>query len=56
LEIGNACTNKNGEERKIIQGPLSAWLVKHGIVHRSLGFDYQEIETLDTTPEKSSVS
>ncbi|GAA0151464.1 dehydrogenase [Lithospermum erythrorhizon] len=25
---------------------LSAWLVKHGVIHRSLGFDYQRIETL----------
>ncbi|RZC63601.1 hypothetical protein C5167_025373 [Papaver somniferum] len=23
------------------KGRLSAWLVKHGLVHRSLGFDYQ---------------
>ena len=25
---------------------MSAWLVKHKLVHRSLGFDYQGIETL----------
>ncbi|KAE9617014.1 hypothetical protein Lalb_Chr03g0030871 [Lupinus albus] len=29
-----------------MQGCLSAWLVKHGLIHRSLGFDYQGIETL----------
>ncbi|KAF7848267.1 hypothetical protein BT93_L2149 [Corymbia citriodora subsp. variegata] len=34
-----------------MQGPLSAWLVKHGLVHRSLGFDYQGIETLQIKPE-----
>ena len=30
-----------------MQGNLSASLVKHGIVHRSLGFDYQGIDRLD---------
>ncbi|KAL2898543.1 NAD(P)H-quinone oxidoreductase subunit J chloroplastic [Bienertia sinuspersici] len=25
---------------------LSTWLVKHGLVHRSLGFDYQGVDTL----------
>ncbi|KAL5067415.1 hypothetical protein RYX36_018302 [Vicia faba] len=34
-----------------MQGNLSAWLVKHGIVHGSLGFDYQGIETLQIKPE-----
>ncbi|KAJ4956303.1 hypothetical protein NE237_013086 [Protea cynaroides] len=34
-----------------MQSPLSAWLVKHGLVHRSLGFDYQGIETLQIKPE-----
>ncbi|KAI5382334.1 40S ribosomal protein S4 (chloroplast) [Lathyrus oleraceus] len=34
-----------------MQGNLSASLVKHGIVHRSLGFDYQGIETLQIKPE-----
>ena len=34
-----------------MQGRLSAWLVKHGLVHRSLGFDYQGIETLQIKPE-----
>ncbi|KAM3685036.1 hypothetical protein ACJW31_11G087200 [Castanea mollissima] len=29
-----------------MQGHLSAWIAKHGVVHRSLGFDYQGIETL----------
>jgi NAD(P)H-quinone oxidoreductase subunit J len=29
-----------------IQGRLSIWLVKHGLTHRPLGFDYQGIETL----------
>ena len=33
-------------EIKKMQGRLSAWLAKHGLVHRSLGFDYQGIETL----------
>ncbi|CAL5179390.1 unnamed protein product [Lathyrus oleraceus] len=33
-----------------MQGNLSASLVKHGIVHRSLGFDYQGIETLQIKP------
>ncbi|MFS7940099.1 putative NADH dehydrogenase (quinone) [Helianthus anomalus] len=31
---------------KKMQGNLSAWLVKHALIHRSLGFDYQGIETL----------
>ncbi|RZC83219.1 hypothetical protein C5167_046007, partial [Papaver somniferum] len=30
---------------------LSTWLVKHGLVHRSLGFDYQGVETLQIKPE-----
>ncbi|KAL5744669.1 hypothetical protein ACOSQ2_027785 [Xanthoceras sorbifolium] len=34
-----------------MQGRLSAWLVKHGLIHRSLGFDYQGIETLQIKPE-----
>ncbi|KAL3648307.1 hypothetical protein CASFOL_007731 [Castilleja foliolosa] len=34
-----------------MQGHLSAWLVKHGIIHRSLGFDYQGIETLQIKSE-----
>ena len=34
-----------------MQGRLSAWLAKHGLVHRSLGFDYQGIETLQIKPE-----
>nr|QFQ33687.1 NADH-plastoquinone oxidoreductase subunit J [Oreocharis mileensis] len=34
-----------------MQGRLSVWLVKHGIIHRSLGFDYQGIETLQIKPE-----
>jgi len=28
------------------QGWLSNWLVKHEVVHRSLGFDHRGIETL----------
>ncbi|KAI5681948.1 hypothetical protein M9H77_03176 [Catharanthus roseus] len=28
------------------KSPLSAWLVNHRLIHRSLGFDYQGIETL----------
>ena len=35
-----------------MQGHLSSWLVKHGLVHRSLGFDYQGIETLQIKPEE----
>ncbi|KAK8331811.1 hypothetical protein V6Z11_A10G099400 [Gossypium hirsutum] len=34
-----------------MQGRFSVWLVKHGLVHRSLGFDYQGIETLQIKPE-----
>ncbi|KAI5683715.1 hypothetical protein M9H77_04943 [Catharanthus roseus] len=34
-----------------MQGPLSAWLVKHRLIHRSLGFDYQGIETLQIKSE-----
>ncbi|KAK3019580.1 LOW QUALITY PROTEIN: hypothetical protein RJ639_003647, partial [Escallonia herrerae] len=34
-----------------MQGRLSAWLVKRGLIHRSLGFDYQGIETLLIKPE-----
>jgi NAD(P)H-quinone oxidoreductase subunit J len=34
-----------------MQGCLFAWLVKHGQVHSSLGFDYQVIETLQIKPE-----
>ena len=33
-----------------MQGRLSARLAKHGLVHRSLSFDYQEIETLQIKP------
>uniref|UniRef100_A0A1Z1G5A6 NADH dehydrogenase [ubiquinone] iron-sulfur protein 3 n=1 Tax=Aneura pinguis TaxID=39026 RepID=A0A1Z1G5A6_ANEPI len=29
-----------------MQGRLSAWLIKHGLTHRPLGFDYQGVETL----------
>nr|VDD65766.1 unnamed protein product [Brassica oleracea] len=32
-------------EIKKMQGTLSVWLAKRGLVHRSLGFDYQGIET-----------
>ncbi len=28
------------------QGWLSNWLVKHDVVHRSLGFDHRGVETL----------
>ncbi|KAI5657603.1 hypothetical protein M9H77_26396 [Catharanthus roseus] len=34
-----------------MQGRLFAWLVKHGLIHRSLGFDYQGIETLQIKSE-----
>ncbi|KAI5653907.1 hypothetical protein M9H77_31094 [Catharanthus roseus] len=33
-------------EIKKMQGRSSTWLVNHGIFHRSLGFHYQGIETL----------
>nr|YP_010881347.1 NADH-plastoquinone oxidoreductase subunit J [Moerckia flotoviana]WIA67299.1 NADH-plastoquinone oxidoreductase subunit J [Moerckia flotoviana] len=29
-----------------IQGRLSIWLIKRGLVHRILGFDYQGVETI----------
>ncbi|KAL2922375.1 NAD(P)H-quinone oxidoreductase subunit K chloroplastic [Bienertia sinuspersici] len=32
-------------------GRFSAWLVKHGLVRRSLGFDYQGVETLQIKSE-----
>ena len=38
-------------EIKKMQGRSSAWLVKHELVHRSLGFDYQGRETLQIKPE-----
>nr|VDD30495.1 unnamed protein product [Brassica oleracea] len=34
-----------------MQGTLSVWLAKRGLVHRSLGFDYQGIETLQIKPK-----
>ena len=34
-----------------MQGRLSFWLIKHGLAHRSLGFDYQGVETLQIKPE-----
>ena len=34
-----------------MQGHLSFWLIKHGLAHRSLGFDYQGVETLQIKPE-----
>nr|UXD78766.1 hypothetical protein [Psychotria viridis] len=34
-----------------MQGSLSAWLVKHRLSHRSLGFDYQGTETLQRKPQ-----
>ncbi|KAJ0849510.1 NAD(P)H-quinone oxidoreductase subunit J [Helianthus annuus] len=33
-----------------MQGNLFAWLVKHALIHRSLGVDYQGIETLQIKP------
>nr|WKR35150.1 NADH-plastoquinone oxidoreductase subunit J [Pleurozia subinflata] len=38
----NISENSNNK----IQGPFSTWLIKHGLVHRPLGFDYQGVETL----------
>ncbi|KAL6590180.1 hypothetical protein ACP70R_050166 [Stipagrostis hirtigluma subsp. patula] len=37
---------KGGEIKTMQQGWLSNWLVKHEVVHRSLGFDHRGIETL----------
>ncbi|KAH1073002.1 hypothetical protein J1N35_025330 [Gossypium stocksii] len=34
-----------------MHGRLYVWLVKHGLVHRSLGFGYQGIETLQIKSE-----
>ncbi|KAF8098583.1 hypothetical protein N665_0263s0012 [Sinapis alba] len=34
-----------------MQGTFSVWLAKHGLVHRSLGFDYQGIKMLQIKPE-----
>nr|QYB22791.1 NADH-plastoquinone oxidoreductase subunit J [Tetraclinis articulata]BBN67036.1 NADH-plastoquinone oxidoreductase subunit J [Tetraclinis articulata] len=34
-----------------IQGRLSAWLAKHKLAHRPLGFDYQGTETLQIKSE-----
>ncbi|KEH17714.1 NADH-quinone oxidoreductase protein [Medicago truncatula] len=42
----DALTKLQGEMKTMQQGWLSNWLVKHEVVHRSLGFDYQGIETL----------
>ncbi|GAY57101.1 hypothetical protein CUMW_176830 [Citrus unshiu] len=41
----------NHLQTKKIHSCLSAWLVKHGLVHRSLGFDYKGIQTLQIKPE-----
>ncbi|KAG8369420.1 hypothetical protein BUALT_Bualt14G0009700 [Buddleja alternifolia] len=38
-------------EIKKMKDRLNAWLVKHGIIHRSLGFNYQGIETLQIKQE-----
>jgi NAD(P)H-quinone oxidoreductase subunit J len=37
---------KEGKMKTMQQGWLSNWLVKHEVVHRSLGFDHRGIETL----------
>lgn len=34
-----------------IQGRVSIWLIKHNLIHRPLGFDYQGIETLQIRSE-----
>ncbi|KAK7234246.1 hypothetical protein RIF29_47051 [Crotalaria pallida] len=47
-QIGSQVENRRNQK---MQGRLSAWLVKHGLVHRSLGFDYQGIETLQIKTE-----
>nr|YP_009668148.1 NADH-plastoquinone oxidoreductase subunit J [Plagiochila chinensis]QCW58923.1 NADH-plastoquinone oxidoreductase subunit J [Plagiochila chinensis] len=36
----------NSDSNNKIQGRLSIWLIKHGLIHRPLGFDYQGVETL----------
>jgi len=38
--------NAANDSTSKIQGRLSIWLIKHGLTHRPLGFDYQGIETL----------
>ncbi|MED6186236.1 hypothetical protein PIB30_064933 [Stylosanthes scabra] len=43
--------NQPEEEKQKMQGRLSSWLVKHGLIHRSLGFDYLGVETLQIKPE-----
>nr|YP_010881263.1 NADH-plastoquinone oxidoreductase subunit J [Fossombronia foveolata]WIA67216.1 NADH-plastoquinone oxidoreductase subunit J [Fossombronia foveolata] len=35
-----------GSDNSKIRGRLSTWLIKHGLTHRPLGFDYQGVETL----------
>lgn len=42
----NTYTNQNGRYIKKMQDRVSACLVKHGLVYKSLGFNYQEIKTL----------
>ena len=37
---------QNSKSNNRIQGRLSNWLIKHGLTHRPLGFDYQGVETL----------
>ncbi|KAL0540000.1 hypothetical protein IC582_024224 [Cucumis melo] len=53
--MGNTYKNKNKKggwgKIKKMQGNLSFWLVEHELIHRSLGFDYQGIETLQIKPK-----
>nr|YP_010881434.1 NADH-plastoquinone oxidoreductase subunit J [Pellia epiphylla]WIA67387.1 NADH-plastoquinone oxidoreductase subunit J [Pellia epiphylla var. borealis]WIA67472.1 NADH-plastoquinone oxidoreductase subunit J [Pellia epiphylla var. borealis]WIA67910.1 NADH-plastoquinone oxidoreductase subunit J [Pellia epiphylla]WIA67995.1 NADH-plastoquinone oxidoreductase subunit J [Pellia epiphylla]WIA68081.1 NADH-plastoquinone oxidoreductase subunit J [Pellia epiphylla] len=35
-----------GSNNNKIQGRFSTWLIRHGLTHRPLGFDYQGVETL----------
>uniref|UniRef100_A0AAT9UTN2 NAD(P)H-quinone oxidoreductase subunit J, chloroplastic n=1 Tax=Pallavicinia longispina TaxID=280536 RepID=A0AAT9UTN2_9MARC len=43
--MDNSNTLLRGSDKKM-QGRLSIWLIKRGLAHRALGFDYQGVETL----------
>nr|YP_010461412.1 NADH-plastoquinone oxidoreductase subunit J [Allium xiangchengense]YP_010461500.1 NADH-plastoquinone oxidoreductase subunit J [Allium chienchuanense]YP_010461588.1 NADH-plastoquinone oxidoreductase subunit J [Allium omeiense]YP_010461676.1 NADH-plastoquinone oxidoreductase subunit J [Allium hookeri]UUF92665.1 NADH-plastoquinone oxidoreductase subunit J [Allium xiangchengense]UUF92841.1 NADH-plastoquinone oxidoreductase subunit J [Allium chienchuanense]UUF92929.1 NADH-plastoquinone oxidored len=51
LEILNTHTNTNVGEIRKMEVRLSDWLVKHELIHRSLGFDCRGIETLQIKTE-----
>nr|YP_010569787.1 NADH-plastoquinone oxidoreductase subunit J [Podocarpus sellowii]UZF97494.1 NADH-plastoquinone oxidoreductase subunit J [Podocarpus sellowii] len=44
-------TNTLTKSADKIRGRLSAWLAKHKLAHRALGFDYQATETLQIKSE-----